>query len=197
MRLSVPVTALTLITASAAYAEEAATPAPATTVAPKKIQLSAGLFYGMPQGDFKETGGMDLIGNSPGIIVGGGYQVIPKLSVLAAIRYVAISSEIDGVDQSSWDIELGARYAHPVTPVISVYGEGYVNRVSYSVDAGGGSNDSSGIGFTVGGGGLYALKENISLGAGLTYSSTSLEPDQGESQSSGWLSLNLFAAYHL
>jgi len=184
-----------LVVPAVASAEEAATPPAAE--APKKIQLSAGLFYGMPQGDFKEISGMDLIGSSPGIVVGGGYQVIPKLSVLAAIRYYAVSSEIDGVDLSSWEVQLGARYAHPVSPVLSVYGEGYVERVSYSVDAGGGSSDSSGIGFAVGGGVLYALKPNISLGGGLTYSAADLEPEMGENQSSGWLSLNAFAAYHL
>ena len=181
---------------SIAHAEEAATPEPAP-VAPKKIQLSAGLFYGMPQGDFKETQGMDLIGASPGIALGGGYQVIPKLSVVAAIRYFVVSSEIEGVDQSSWDIGVGARYAYPVSPVLSVYGEGFAQRVSYSVDAGGASSDSSGFGFAVGGGVLYSLNPSLSLGGGLSYSAADIEPDMGESQSSGWLSLNAFAAYHL
>ena len=185
----------TVAVAPAAHAEDAASPAAATT--PKKIQLGAGLFYGMPQGDFKETQGMDVVGNSPGILISGGYQVIPKLSVLAAVRYFSVASEIDGVDLSSWDIELGVRYAHPVSPVLSVFGEGYAERVSYSLDVGGSSSDSSGIGFVVGGGVLYALKPNVSLGGGLSYSSASLEPDQGESQSSGWLSLNAFANYHL
>lgn len=182
--------------ATVAHAQEPAAPPPVAE-APKKIQLSAGLFYGLPQGDFKEEAGMDLVGSSPGILLGGGYQVIPKLHVLAAIRYFAMSSEIDGVDLSMWDVELGARYAHPVSPVLSVYGEGYVNRVSYSVDAGGGKSDSSGIGFTVGGGVLYGLRSNISLGGGLSYSSTSLEPEMGDSVSSGWVSLNAFASYHL
>jgi opacity protein-like surface antigen len=180
---------------SLASAEESTTPPAAE--APKKIQLSAGLFYGMPQGDFKESGDMDVIGASPGIVLGGGYQVIPKLSVLAAIRYYAVSSEIDGVDHSSWEIQLGARYAYPISPVLAVYGEGYLERVSYSIDVGGGSTDSTGIGFAVGGGVLYSLKSNVSLGAGLTYSAADIEPDMGESQSSGWLSLNAFAAYHL
>ena len=184
-----------VIAPSLAAAEEAASPAPAD--APKKIQLSAGLFYGMPQGDFKETSGMDLIGNSPGVVLSGGYQVIPKLSVLAAIHYYSMSSEIDGVDLSSWDIGVGARYAHPVTPVISVYGEGFVNRVSYSADAGGAKIDSSGIGFAVGGGVLYSFKPNVSFGGGLSYSAADLEPDMGENQSSGWISLNAFASYHL
>jgi hypothetical protein len=180
---------------SIAAAEESASPPAAE--APKKIQLSAGLFYGIPQGDFKEFSGMDLIGNSPGIVLSGGYQVIPKLSVLAAVHYYQMSSEIDGVDLSSWDIGVGARYAHPVSAVLSAYGEGFVNRVSYSADAGGGSSDSSGIGFAVGGGVLYNFKPNVSFGGGLTYSQADLEPDQGESQSSGWISLNAFAAYHL
>lgn len=182
-------------TTAVAHAEEAATPPAAA--APKKIQLSAGLFYGMPQGDFKETQGMDLVGNSPGLVIGGGYEVIPNLSVLAAIHYFSVTSEIDGVDQSSWDIGAGARYAYPVSPVLRVYGEGFVQRVSYSVDAGGSSSDSSGIGFAVGGGVLYALKPNLSLGGGVNYSSAEIEPDMGEAQSSGWLSLSAFAAYHL
>jgi opacity protein-like surface antigen len=194
MKVSHVLFALALVPSLAA-AEESTTPPAAE--APKKIQLSAGLFYGMPQGDFKETSGMDLVGNSPGIVVGGGYQVIPKLSVLAAIRYFAVASEIDGVDLSSWEIQVGARYAHPVSPVLSVYGEGYVERAAYSVDLGGSKSDSSGFGFAVGGGVLYGLKSNISLGAGLTYSAADLEPEMGDSQSSGWLSLNAFAAYHL
>lgn len=180
---------------SLASADESTTPPAAE--APKKIQLSAGLFYGMPQGDFKEEQGMDVVGNSPGIVIGGGYQVIPKLSVLAAIRYYSVASEIDGVDLSSWEIQIGARYAHPVSPVLSVYGEGYLERAAYSLDAGGSKSDSSGIGFAVGGGVMYALKSNLSLGAGLTYSAADLEPEMGDSQSSGWLSLNAFAAYHL
>jgi len=195
---SVLFAALTTITAPViAHAEEAAPATPAPAEKPKKIMLSGGLFYGMPQGDFKEFSGMDLVGNSPGIVLQGGYAVIPKLSILAAIHYFKVSSEVDGVDLSSWDIAVGARYAHPVTPVLSVYGEGYVERVSYSADAGGGSSDSSGIGFIVGGGVMYALKPNISLGGGLTYSAADLEPEMGDSQSSGWISLNAFAAYHL
>ena len=186
---------LAIAAPAVASADESTTPPAAE--APKKIQLSAGLFYGMPQGDFKETGGMDLIGNSPGIVVGGGYQVIPKLSVLAALRYYSMSSEIDGVDLSSWEFQVGARYAHPVTPVVSVYGEGYVERVAYSLDAGGGSSDASGFGFAVGGGVLYSFKPNVSFGGGITYSAADLEPEMGENQSSGWLSLNAFAAYHL
>ena len=183
-------------TTGIAHAQEPTTPA-APAEAPKKIQLSAGLFYGMPQGDFKELSGMDLIGNSPGIVLSGGYQVIPKLSVLASIHYIAVASEVDGVDQSSWDIGVGARYAHPVSPVLSVYGEGFAQRVSYSVDAGGSSSDSTGFGFLVGGGVIYSLKPNLSLGGGITYSAADLEPEMGDSQSSGWLSLNAFAAYHL
>lgn len=194
MKVSQVVFALVLVPSLAAAEEP--TPSPATA-APKKIQLSAGLFYGMPQGDFKETSGMDLVGASPGIVLGGGYEVIPKLSVLASLRYFAVASEIDGVDLSSWEIAIGARYAYPVSPVLSVYGEGYVERAAYSVDAGGSKSDSSGIGFLVGGGVLYALKSNISLGAGLTYSAADIEPDMGESQSSGWLSLNAFATYRL
>jgi hypothetical protein len=186
--------ALVLVPTIAA-AEESATPPAAE--APKKIQLSAGLFYGMPQGDFKETSGMDLVGNSPGLVLSGGYQVIPKVSVLAAIHYYSMSSEIDGVDLSSWDIGVGARYAQPVSPVLSVYGEGFVNRVSYTADAGGGKIDSSGIGFAVGGGVLYSFKPSVSFGGGLSYSQADLEPDQGENQSSGWISLNAFAMYHL
>ena len=186
----------TAVAAPVASAEDGVSPAPTTTAA-KKIQLSAGLFYGLPQGDFKETQGMDLIGNSPGLLLSGGYEVIPKLSVLGAIRYFAVASEIDGVDMSSWDIDVGARYAHPMTPVLSVYGEAYVQRVSYSLDAGGGSMDASGFGFVAGAGVLYAFKPNVSFGGGLSYSSTSLEPEQGESQSSGWLSLSAFAVYHL
>lgn len=179
-----------------AHAETDATPA-APAAAPKKVHLSAGLLYGMPQGDFKELAGMDLIGNSPGIALSGGYMVIPNLSVVGALRYFAVSSEIDGVDQSTWDIGVGARYAYPVSPVLSVYGEGLVQRVSYSADAGGGSSDYSGFGFAVGGGVSYMLKENVSLGGGLSYSAADIEPEMGESQSSGWLSLNAFAAYHL
>jgi hypothetical protein len=179
-----------------ASAEEAATP-DATATAPKKIQLSAGLFYGMPQGDFKKTGDMDVIGNSPGIVLSGGYMVIPKLSVLAAIHYFSVSSEVDGLSSSSWDIGVGARYAYPFTPVWSAYGEGFVNRVSFSQKAGGASADSSGIGFLVGGGVLYSFKPNVSFGGGVSYSQADLDPDQGEKQSSGWLSLNAFATYHL
>ncbi|MBA3504002.1 MAG: porin family protein [Myxococcota bacterium] len=182
--------------ATVAHAQEPAAPAPAAE-APKKIQLSAGLFYGLPQGDFKEESGMDVVGSSPGLVLSGGYQVIPKLSVLAQIRYFVMSSEIDGVDLSMWDVGLGARYAHPMSPVLSVYGEGFVNRASYSIDVGGGGSDSSGIGFAVGGGVLYSLKPNVSLGGGLSYSSTSLEPEMGDSVSSGWVSLNAFASYHL
>jgi hypothetical protein len=187
--------ALALVPAVAA-AEEAATPEPAT-VSPKKIQLSAGLFYGIPHGDFKESSGMDVIGNSPGLVVSGGYAVIPKLSVLAAIHYFSVASEIDGVDLSSWDIGVGARYAHPFTPVVSAYGEAFVNRVAYSQSVGGQSSDASGIGFLVGGGVLYSFKPNVSFGGGLTYSQADLDPDQGEKQSSGWLSINAFAVYHL
>lgn len=178
-----------------AFAQEPASPAPAA--APKKAHLSAGLFYGMPQGDFKESGGMDLIGNSPGIALSGGYQVIPNLSVIGALRYFSVASEIDGVDHSTWDIGVGARYAYPVSPVLAVFGEGLVQRVSYSVDAGGGASDSSGIGFQLGGGVSYAIKSNISLGGALSYSTADLEPEDGESQSSGWLGLTAFAAYHL
>jgi opacity protein-like surface antigen len=186
----------TFAIAPTAFAEEAATPAPEP--APKKIQLGAGLFYGMPQGDFKEFSGMDLVGNSPGLVINGGYQVIPKLHVMASIHYFAVASEVDGVDLSSWDIGVGARYAHPISPVLSIYGEAYAQRVAYSADLGGGaSSDSSGFGFLVGGGVSYALKPNVSLGGGLTYSAADLEPEMGESQSSGWLSLNAFAAYHL
>ncbi len=195
MKVCVLVSALAL-TATVAHAEEAGSPA-TPPPAPKKIQLSAGLFYGMPQGDFKETQGMDIVGNSPGLLLGGGYEVIPHLSVLGMIRYFKVASEIDGVDLSSWDINVGARYAYPVSPVLSVYGEGFIERASYSLDAGGASSDSSGIGFAVGGGVLYALKPNVSLGGGLGYSSVELDPDMGEKQSSGWLSLNAFAAYHL
>ena len=184
-----------IATTSVAVAEEAATPEP--TVAPKKVHLSAGLFYGMPQGDFKESQGMDLIGSSPGIALSGGYQVIPNLSVIGAVRYFAVASEIDGVEQSSWDVGVGARYAYPVSPVLAVYGEGLAQRVSYSLDAGGFKSDSSGFGFQIGGGVAYALKPNVSLGGGLSYSAADLEPDEGESQSSGWLSLTAFAAYHL
>jgi hypothetical protein len=180
-----------------ASAEEAASPEPAAAVSPKKIQLSAGLFYGIPHGDFKESSGMDVIGNSPGLVVSGGYAVIPKLSVLAAIHYFSVASEIDGVDLSSWDIGVGARYAHPFTPAVSAYGEGFVNRVSYSQSVGGQSSDASGIGFLVGGGVLYSFKPNVSFGGGLTYSQADLDPDQGEKQSSGWLSINAFAVYHL
>jgi hypothetical protein len=185
-----------LLVPALAHAEDAA-PAATPEPAPKKIQLSAGLFYGMPQGDFKETGGMDLVGNSPGLVLSGGYQVIPHLSVLATIHYFKVSSEIDGVDLSMWDIGAGARYAYPVSPVLSAYGEGYVNRVSYSQDAGGASADASGIGFALGGGVLYAFKPNVSFGGGLTYSSAELDPDQGDKVSSGWLSLNAFAMYSL
>ena len=189
------VIALSIIPA-AAFAQEPTSPAPAPE-APKKIQLSAGLFYGMPQGDFKETSGMDLVGNSPGLVLSGGYAVIPKLSIMANLHYFAVASEIDGVDLSMWDIGVGAKYAHPVSPVLSAYGEAYVQRVSYSQDAGGASADASGFGFVVGGGVMYAVKPNISLGGGLTYSAANLEPDEGDSMSSGWLSLNAFAAYHL
>ena len=49
--------AVATIVPSAAYADEAASP-PSTATAAKKIQLSAGLFYGLPQGDFKEIQGM-------------------------------------------------------------------------------------------------------------------------------------------
>jgi opacity protein-like surface antigen len=190
------ITVLVLAAPATALAQEPTSPA-APEPAPKKIQLSAGLFFGMPQGDFKESGGMDVVGNSPGLVIGGGYQVIPKLSVMAVIHYFAVASETDGVDLSMWDVGLGARYAHPISPVLSVYGEGYVQRVSYSQEAGGSSADASGIGFVVGGGVQYALKPNVALGGGLTYSAADLEPDQGESMSSGWLSLNAFAAYHL
>lgn len=197
MQISVHTVLLSvLVTTGLARAEEDAAPA-AAPAAPKKIQLSAGLFYGVPQGDFKETQGMDLIGNSPGIALSGGYQVIPKLSVIAAVRYFSVASEIDGVDQSSWDIGVGARYAHPVSPVLSVYGEALAQRVSYSVDAGGASSDSSGLGFAVGGGVLYSWSPSVSFGGGLSYSAADLEPDEGESQSSGWLGLHAFAAYHL
>ena len=189
--------ALSLSLPAVAHAEEeATTPAPAAAT-PKKGHLSAGLFYGMPQGDFKELSGMDLIGNSPGIVISGGYQVIPKLSIVGAIRYFAVASEIDGVDQSSWDLGVGARYTHPISPVLSVYGEGLAQRVSYSADAGGGNSESSGFGFQVGGGVLYGFSPNVSLGGGLSYSAADLEPEMGESQSSGWISLTAFAAYHL
>lgn len=188
--------ALTIAVPAVAYAEDAAAPTPAAE-APKKIQLNGGLFYGMPQGDFKEFSGMDLVGNSPGLVLGGGYEVIPKLSVMGLIHYFKVSSEVDGVDLSSWDVAVGVRYAHPLSPVLRVYGEVYGERVSYSADAGGGSSDSTGFGFIVGGGVLYSFKPNVSFGGGLTYSSAELEPEMGDSQSSGWLSLNAFAAYHL
>lgn len=190
------VLALALALPAIAFAQEPTQPPPAAE-APKKIQLGAGLFYGMPQGDFKEVAGMDLVGNSPGLVLSGGYQVIPKLSVMAVVHYFSVASEVDGVELSMWDIGLGARYAHPMSPVLSVYGEGYAQRVSYSQDLGGASSDASGIGFAVGGGVLYTYKPNVSFGGGLTYSAADLEPDEGESQSSGWLSLNAFAAYHL
>jgi hypothetical protein len=184
------------VLSSLAYAEA---PAPSTSAeAPKKITLSAGLFYGTPQGDFKETGGMDLVGASPGLTLAGGYQVIPKLSIMAMLHYYAVSSEIDGIDLSMWDIGAGARYAYPVKPQVSIYGELYLQRASFSADLGGGaSSDSSGFGVTAGGGVLYAFKPNISLGGGLSYSTASLKPDEGDSQSGGWLGLNAFAAYHL
>jgi hypothetical protein len=181
---------------SIAYAQEPATSAAAAPA--KKGTIQAGLFYGTPQGDFKESGGMDLVGASPGLVLAGGYEVIPKLSIMGMLHYYAVSSEVDGVDQSMWDIGVGARYAHPVSPVLKVYGEAYIMRAAYSVDLGGGStSDSSGIGVVAGGGVLYAVKPNISLGGGLSYSTASLKPDEGDSQSAGWLGINAFAAYHL
>ncbi|CAN5899558.1 hypothetical protein BH11MYX2_BH11MYX2_26030 [soil metagenome] len=165
--------------------------------ATKKATLSAGLFYGLPQGDFKETGGTDLVGSSPGLVLSGGYEVIPHLSIMGMLHYYAVSSEIDGVDQSMWDIGAGARYVYPVTPVVRVFGEAYVQRASYTAKAGGSSMDASGFGGLVGGGVLYGVKPNIDLGASLSYSTASLDPDQGDSQSAGWVGLTAFAAYHL
>ncbi|HEY4182708.1 MAG TPA: outer membrane beta-barrel protein [Kofleriaceae bacterium] len=163
----------------------------------KKATLSAGLFYGMPQGDFKKTAGTDLVGSSPGFVLSGGYEVIPHLSIMGMLHYYAVSSEVDGVDQSMWDIGAGARYAYPVTPVVRVFGEAYLQRASYTAKAGGASMDSSGIGGSLGGGVLYGVKPNIDIGASLSYSTASLKPDQGDSQSAGWLGLTAFAAYHL
>lgn len=163
----------------------------------KKATLSAGLFYGMPQGDFKKTGDQDLVGSSPGIAIAGGYEVIPNLSIMGMLHYYAVSSEIDGVDQSMWDIGAGARYAYPVSPQLRVFGELYVQRAAYTAKAGGANMDSSGFGASVGGGVLYAVKPQIDVGGALSYSTASLEPDQGDSQSAGWIGITAFAAYHL
>ena len=176
---------------------EAPTTEPTASPADKKVTLSAGLLYATPQGDFKESGGMDIIGASPGLALSGGYQVIPKLHIVAELHYYAVSSEVDGVDVSMWDIGAGARYVYPVKPQLSIYGEALIHRAAFSVDVGGSSSDSSGIGITAGGGVLYALKPNVSLGGGLSYSTASLKPEEGDSQSGGWLGLNAFAAYHL
>jgi hypothetical protein len=182
---------------SVAYAQEPASSTAAAQPA-KKATLQAGLFYGTPQGDFKELQGMDLVGASPGVVLAGGYEVIPKLSIMGMLHYYAVSSEVDGLDQSMWDIGAGARYAHPISPVLQVYGEAYIQRASYSAKISGGSSaDSSGFGVVAGGGILYALNPNLSLGGGLSYSTASLKPEQGDSQSAGWLGLNAFAAYHL
>ncbi|HEY4058905.1 MAG TPA: outer membrane beta-barrel protein [Kofleriaceae bacterium] len=178
---------------SIAHAEEASNGLDTT----KKATLSAGLFYGMPQGDFKKTGDQDLVGSSPGFVLSGGYEVMPRLSIMGLLHYYAVSSELDGVDQSMWDIGAGARYAYPVSPVLRVFGEAYVQRASYSAKAGGASMDSSGFGGLVGGGVLYAVKPQIDIGASLSYSTASLKPDQGDSQSAGWIGLTAFAAYHL
>jgi hypothetical protein len=186
--------ALTLTASSPALAEESAT---AAAPAERKVQLGGGLLYALPQGDFKELQGMDLVGNSPGIALGGSYEILPKLSAIAMLRYFKVSSELDGVDLGYWDIDLGARYAHPLSPVMSIYGEAYAQRAASSVDANGFSSDSSGFGFAAGGGILYRVAPRVTLCGGLSYSSTSLEPDEGDAQSSGWLSLNAFALYGL
>jgi hypothetical protein len=133
-----------------------------------KLYADGGLIIAMPSGEIE-----DLVDTSLGLAIGGGYKLNPNLSLRGTLRYVFVSvkDEFDSADISYFDIGVGGRYAAPISPVLSVFGEGNLLLTSTSVDEGSFSASESDMGLGFNAGMLYSLtpgKYDLMVHAGYT-----------------------------
>lgn len=155
-----------------------------------KMRLDVGLIAGMPQGDFEG------VSTSPGINIDFGYTVANNISVFGGIRYFAVQLEggNDGVEYGSYDFHVGGRYSVPVSPTAKVFGEGYLQFATLSVEANGFEASESGIGFGARGGGVFNVSGNIGIGGALSFSTASI--DLGDaSADAAWLGIEGFVSF--
>lgn len=158
------------------------------------MRFDVGLIAGLPQDDIEEG-----TNTSPGVNLQFGYNFTPNVGLLVGARYFQVQVEdAAGVDVGYFDLDLGGRYTFPVSPTAKVFGEAMLQFASVKIEGDGGSVDGTGIGFGLRGGAMFAVSGNISLGAGVSYSTASVEFDEmgftGEIDA-GWIGLEGFASF--
>jgi opacity protein-like surface antigen len=118
--------------------------------------------------------------------------------LLVGARYFSIQadefSEAD-VDATNWDLDLGARFQMPLSPVITVFGEAMVIYSTVKFSGPGGTIDGAGVGFAVRAGGMFAVRGNLAVGAALGYSHASADIDEVGELGAGWLGLEAFVSF--
>ena len=165
------------------------------------MRLDVGLIAGVPQGDF--AGEVSVAGNtvdveaspSPGIHLQFGYRMTDTLGVLVGLRYIQVQSDElsdDGIDLASYDLELGGRYTHAISPVMSFFGEAMLIRSTVDFSAGGDSMSYSDIGFGGRAGLLYRASRKIDVGGSLGYSTAEIK-----GYTAAWVGVEGFVSFRL
>ena len=157
------------------------------------MRFDVGLVVGLPQGDLEDSN----VDTSPGVHLQFGYTIVPNLSLAIGVRYFAIQVKEDaGGDLGNYDFLIGGRYAFPVSPTAKIFAEGLLQytTLSFEPDGGGSSESESGVGFQLRGGGMFRVSGNISIGAAVSFSSSTIEI-QGFDLDVGWIGLEGFASF--
>lgn len=193
-----------LVLAGTAAAQEPAPPESAPPVVEEpvpKMRIDVGLIAGVPQGAF--AGEVNVDGNtidvdagmSPGIHVQFGYRMTPALGLVVGLRYISVQSENlsdDGIDLASYDLELGGRYTHPVSPAANVFAEALLTRSTVDVSVGGGSMSYTDVGFGARAGVAYRASTKLDVGGSLGYTTAEIE-----GYTAAWLGIEGFVSFRL
>ena len=131
---------------------------PAPPGAMTQFRWDAGLIIGIPSGDLAD--GADT---SIGFRAAIGYNLNPNLSGHASLRYILVSSEIDGLDLSYYDLGLGGRYTMNGSGNIVPYAEGELLYTTISASADGFDDSQSDPGVLGRVGGIYKWKPNMDI----------------------------------
>jgi hypothetical protein len=193
--------ALCVIVFPALAAAQEPTAPPAVEEPEAKMRIDVGLIAGVPQGDF--GGEVNVDGNhvdieaatSPGIHLQFGYRMTDTLSLLVGLRYISVQSEElsdDGVDLASYDVELGGRYTHHLSPVMNMFGEAMLTRSTVDFSVGGNSMTYSDVGFGARAGLLYRAGRKIDIGGSVGYSTAEIE-----GYTAAWLGVEGFVSFRL
>ena len=153
---------------------------------PTRFHAGIGAVVGMALGDLE-----DYVDASPGITLGFGYDVHPRLRLFGELRYIPIIQSTPQPDEdiTYYDIGAGLRGTVPLTTRVRGFVEGRIIRGTIDVTIGDQQGKQSGLGFGARAGLDIPVSRAVSVVPSAAYTTASINPVTVE-----WLSMELTLA---